>query len=107
MEGFRGLRVWQDAMDLAVLIYRVTSIFPKHETYGLMSQMRRASTSIPANLAEGNARRGRGEYLHFVSIARGSLAELDTYLELCVRLETFHRARSPRYWTNPAQSADS
>jgi four helix bundle protein len=87
MPGFRDLRVWQESMDLSVAIYRLTAGLPRHENYGLSSQMRRAAVSIPANLAEGNARRGRREYLHFISIAHGSLSELETYLELCPRLD--------------------
>lgn len=86
-QGFRGLRVWHDGMAFAADIYRFTEAFPKHELYGLTSQIRRAAVSIPANLAEGNARRGAAEYLHFVSIARGSLAEVETYLELAVILD--------------------
>jgi four helix bundle protein len=86
MKGFRELRVWQAAMDLAEATYRVTQVFPKHETYGLASQMQRAAVSVAANIAEGHARRYLGEYLHFLSIARGSLAELSTYFELSKRL---------------------
>jgi four helix bundle protein len=85
-QGFRGLRVWHDGIAFAANIYQFTEGFPKHETYGLTSQLRRAAVSVPANLAEGNARRGTGEYLHFVSIARGSLAEVETYLELSLVL---------------------
>ena len=86
MAGFRDLRVWHDAMELASAVYRFTARLPAEERFGLTSQMRRAAVSVPVNLAEGNARRGKGEYVHFVSIARGSLAELETYLELLPRL---------------------
>lgn len=86
VRSFRDLRVWQSAMDLVVKVYELTRTFPRSETYGLSSQLQRAAVSIPANIAEGHARRNLGEYLHFLSIARGSLAEVQTYLELVPRL---------------------
>ena len=86
MQGFREPRVWQAAMDLAVQVYGLTRSLPKHEMYGLSSQLQRAAVSVPANIAEGNARQHSREYLHFISIARGSLAELDTCIELAVKL---------------------
>jgi four helix bundle protein len=86
MQGFRELRVWQAAMDLAVQVYGLTRSLPRHETYGLTSQLQRAAVSVPANIAEGNARQHGREYLHFISIARGTLAELDTCIELAVKL---------------------
>lgn len=76
------LKVWQEAMKLAKEIYGVTSKFPKSETYGLTSQMRRAAISVPSNIAEGAARSGDKEFLQFLSIARGSLSELDTQFRL-------------------------
>ena len=93
VQGFRGLRVWYDGIAFAANIYRLTEAFPSHEMYGLTSQLRRAAVSVPANLAEGNARRGAREYLHFVSIARGSLAEVETYLELSLVLNYSDRER--------------
>jgi four helix bundle protein len=86
MQGFRELRVWHAAMDLAESAYRLSWEFPRQEIYGLSSQLQRAAVSVPANIAEGNARRHAGEYLQHVSIARGSLAELETHLELATRL---------------------
>jgi len=65
----RELLVWQEAVELALLVYRLTNSFPKSELYGLTSQLRRAATSIPANIAEGAARTGTGELLHFLSFA--------------------------------------
>ncbi|MBN8726941.1 MAG: four helix bundle protein [Xanthomonadales bacterium] len=80
------LDVWQDAMRLVELIYLVSSRFPPDERFGLISQIRRAATSIPSNIAEGAARRSRQEYLRFLSIARGSLSEVDTQLQIASRL---------------------
>ena len=85
IESFRDLDVWQRAMELAVECYRLTSGFPKHELYSLTSQTRRAATSIASNVAEGHARQTT-VYRNHVSIALGSQAELDTVLELAVRL---------------------
>lgn len=86
MQGFRELRVWQAGMDLAVQVYQFTHRLPRYEMYGLSSQLQRAAVSVPSNIAEGNARQHGREYLHFISIARGSLAELDTCIELAVKL---------------------
>ena len=83
---YRQLDVWHKAMDLAVNCYQSTATFPKHELYGLTSQLRRAAASIPANIAEGRGRRHTREYIHHLSIAAGSLAELETHLELAARL---------------------
>src|SRR5437667_7154324 len=72
LRGYQALRVWQLSMDLVVESYRVSASFPKHEIYGLTSQLRRAAVSIPANIAEGHGRRHMGECLHHLSIANGS-----------------------------------
>ena len=84
--GHRELRAWQRAVDLVELIYRITEAFPRSETYGLSQQMRRAAVSVPANLAEGAASKGSRELMRFASIAVGSLAELDTHVEVAARL---------------------
>jgi four helix bundle protein len=84
--SYRDLDVWQKSMKLAVAVYKTTADFPKHELYGLSSQMRRAAVSVPANIAEGRGRWYRGEFAHHCAIARGSLMELDTYLELAIEL---------------------
>ncbi len=80
------LDVWQQSMVLVKEIYAVSSTFPAQEIYGLTNQMRRAAVSIPANIAEGAARSGDKEYLHFLSIARGSLSELDTHIQIAAML---------------------
>ena len=80
------LDVWQDAMALVEAIYRFSRAFPIAERYALTSQMRRAAISVPSNLAEGAARRSTQDYLRFLSIARGSLSELDTQIEIAHRL---------------------
>lgn len=82
----RDLKVWQISMDLVETVYRLSREWPNHELYGLVSQVRRASVSVPANIAEGAGRRSTGEFTHFVGIARGSLAELETLLVLAGRL---------------------
>jgi four helix bundle protein len=82
----KDLVVWQKAIDVVVDIYRMTKSFPKEEVYGLVSQMRRAAVSIPANIAEGAARQSRKEFIQFIHIAMGSLAELETHLIISLRL---------------------
>jgi len=74
--------VWQKAMQLAKEVYRLAKLMPKAEEYRLTGQMLRAAASVPANIAEGNCRGTRKDYAHFVSIARGSLAETETFLLL-------------------------
>ena len=86
VRSHRDLVAWQKAMDMVVMIYRATETFPKHELYGLTSQIRRAAVSAPANIAEGQGRRLPGEFIQFLGNARGSLLELDTHLELALRL---------------------
>jgi four helix bundle protein len=81
------LKVWHISLDVAETLYRMTSRWPKHEQYGLVSQVRRAAVSVPANIAEGAGRRTPGEFMHFVGIARGSLAELETLLIVARRLD--------------------
>ena len=94
IQSYRDLQVWQRAMDLAVECYELSSIFPKSETYGLASQLQRAAVSVPANIAEGRARQQSGEFLQHLSIAYGSLAEVETLIEIAARLKYIpdHRA---------------
>ncbi|OHE90198.1 MAG: hypothetical protein A2213_02465 [Lysobacterales bacterium RIFOXYA1_FULL_68_6] len=80
------LDVWRDSMELVEIVYRMSETFPDSERFGLTAQMRRSATSIPSNIAEGAARRSSAEYQRFLSIARGSLAELDTQRQIAVRL---------------------
>ncbi|MBD8528087.1 four helix bundle protein [Pseudoxanthomonas sp. CAU 1598] len=75
-----------DAMVLVEMVYRSSSDFPDHEKFSLTAQLRRSAVSVPSNIAEGAARRSTPEYLRFLSVARGSLAELDTQLQIAVRL---------------------
>ncbi|MEW5787466.1 MAG: four helix bundle protein [Pseudomonadota bacterium] len=86
MESYRRLLVWQKAMDLAEGIYRLAGSFPQHELYGLTSQIRRAAVSIPSNIAEGRERGSDKDFMRFLGIALGSLAELETQLLLSQRL---------------------
>ena len=86
INSFRDLRVWQAGMDLVEQVYRLTQMFPKHEVYGLTSQIQRAAVSVPSNIAEGHTREHSKEYLHHLSMAQASLAELETQLEIAARL---------------------
>ncbi|HEX3244063.1 MAG TPA: four helix bundle protein [Chloroflexota bacterium] len=79
---FRELIVWQKGMELAQAVYRVARLLPAEETYGLSAQLRRAAVSVPSNIAEGYARRTTRELVQFVGVAQGSLAELQTQIEL-------------------------
>ena len=86
VNSYRDLTVWQLAMKLTEDVYRITGTFPNKETYALANQLQRAAVSIPSNLAEGHARSSTKDYLRFISIAMGSLAELETQGELSARL---------------------
>jgi four helix bundle protein len=83
---FTKIKAWQFTDDLAVVTYKVTRHFPREEIYGLTSQMRRAASSAPANIAEGSNRSSKRDYLHFLSVAAGSLAEVRYFLHLSQRL---------------------
>lgn len=99
VKSFRDLRVWQAAMDLVEKIYRLTQPFPNHEVYGLTNQLRRAAVSIPSNIAEGHARAHTKEYLNFLSVTQGSLAELQTRLRLRAGLDTLPTRPYGKFWT--------
>jgi four helix bundle protein len=85
MHNFRNLQIWKDAMDLAQKVYEVTETIPTKETYGIISQMTRAAVSIPSNIAEGSGRSEK-DFAHFLSIALGSLFELNTQIMLSERI---------------------
>lgn len=86
VSNYRDLKIWQEAMNLCTSIYNVTESFPKQELYLLTSQMRRSASSIASNIAEGFARKYTAEFKRFLSISLGSIAELETQLELSKRL---------------------
>ena len=86
IRSYRDLLIWQKGMGLARQVYTMTCAFPSEERFGLTAQMRRAAVSVPSNIAEGQARQGRKEFVQFLSHAEGSLAELDTQLTLAVDL---------------------
>ena len=86
IRSYKDLLVWQRGMELTILVYRLSLELPGDERFGLVSQMRRAAVSVPANIAEGHQRSSTKDYLRFLSIAAGSLAELETLIELTSRL---------------------
>ena len=92
----KKLKVWQLAMDIVTDVYRLTEAFPSEEKFGMSSQMRRCAVSIPSNIAEGAARNTHKEFINFLHIAQGSLAELDTQLEIALRLKFTNQET----WTN-------
>jgi four helix bundle protein len=85
--SYRDLRIWQEAVTLALGVYRLTMAFPKHELYGLTSQMRRAAVSVPSNIAEGKGHSSDGDFKWFLFHARGSLLELQTQIIIAQELE--------------------
>jgi four helix bundle protein len=86
MHHLKELKIWQKSVELSIAIYKVIKHFPKEETYGLTSQIRRAAVSIPSNIAEGAGRDSQKEFVHFLSIANGSAYELQTQLLIAHRL---------------------
>jgi four helix bundle protein len=90
MYNFEKLTVWQKAMDFCELIYKETKEFPKEEMFGLTSQLRRASTSIPLNISEGSACNSKREFKHFLNIALCSQYEIATIIRLCKKLNFFN-----------------
>ena len=85
-KSYQDLLAWQKAMDLVAEVYKLTRNFPKEELYGLTSQLRRAAVSVPSNIAEGQGRRGAGEFKHFLRLSLGSLMELETQVMIAERL---------------------
>jgi four helix bundle protein len=96
--GYRDLMVWQRAMELAEVCYRAAELMSGVDRYGLPSQIERAASSIPANIAEEYGRTHRGDYLHHLPVARGSLFELGTHLILAVRIGRLQRKNAVRAW---------
>ena len=86
IRSYRDLRVWQEGMALAETCYLLTKRFPKDELFGMTSQIRRAATLVPANIAEGYGRDSTGEYIQFLRVSQGSLKELETHLALSSRV---------------------
>ena len=87
LTSYRELRVWKEAMELAAAIYRLSAAFPDSERFGLTAQLRRAAVAVPSDIAEGYARFTRPDYLRFLGMARGSLAEIETQLILAIQLD--------------------
>jgi four helix bundle protein len=85
IQYYRDLLVWQKAMDLCVDVHNVTLVFPKQELFGLSAQLNRSVVSVPSNIAEGHGRRTTPDFIHFLSISRGSLNEVETQLTLAMR----------------------
>jgi four helix bundle protein len=86
LKSYKDLLVWQKSLTMVKLIYELTHRFPQDERFGLVIQMRRAAVSVPSNIAEGQSRHTRGEFIQFISHAEGSLAELDTQLLIAIEL---------------------
>jgi four helix bundle protein len=105
VQSYRDLVAWQKAMDMVEAVYRATQTWPKDEVYGLTTQARRAAVSVPANIAEGQGRRGAAEMVHHLSMAGGSLHELETHLLIALRLGYTTRQHSRPYWHRRMRSA--
>ncbi|MBC8204288.1 MAG: four helix bundle protein [FCB group bacterium] len=87
IKNFKDLRIWENGMEIVEKIYKLTETFPKSEIFGLTNQMRRASVSIPANIAEGHAKKQTKEFSRYLGIALGSCAELETLLLIAMKLD--------------------
>jgi four helix bundle protein len=94
INSYKDLRIWQQSMDLAVDSYRASAGFPKSELYGLISQINRSASSVPANIAEGHGRETTGSFIQFLRIAQGSLKELETHIILSTRLEMMDKEKA-------------
>ena len=93
-QSYKDLLVWQKSIALCTQVYKVCEKFPRSELYGLADQMKRAAVSVSSNIAEGQARQHLGEFLHFLSIANGSLAELDTQRIIVANLNLINQESS-------------
>ncbi|MDN5928582.1 MAG: four helix bundle protein [Hyphomicrobiales bacterium] len=94
IRSYRNLRVWNEAMELAADCYQVTRTFPREEMFGMISQIRRAGASVPANIAEGYGRESTGNYVQFLRNAQGSLKELETHVLLAVKVSMTSRDKA-------------
>jgi four helix bundle protein len=92
MRSYRNLKLWERATELALQVYAVTNPFPKDELYGLTSQIRRAAVSIPSNIAEGSERKSDKDFIRFLRVSHGSLAELETQLFIALKLNYLDEA---------------
>ena len=97
-KAYRQLDVWQRSVDLVEVIYQITKQMPADERFAMTSQLKRSATSVPANIAEGWGRASDGDYLRHLSIARGSLMELETHLIVAVRLKLLDRDDAAAAW---------
>lgn len=95
MQSYKELLAWQQSMALASKVYQVTKTFPREETYGLTSQLRRSAVSVPSNIAEGQGRATRGGFVQFLCMARGSLFELETQLLMAKELKYLDVRQDP------------
>ncbi|OGC93742.1 MAG: hypothetical protein A2W25_06400 [candidate division Zixibacteria bacterium RBG_16_53_22] len=100
IESYQDLKVWQKAMILTKEAYGITKCFPKDETYGLTSQIRRAAVSIPSNIAEGWGRKSRGDFIRFLTMARGSAAELETQILLSSEIGFYSKEMAEPFLKN-------
>ncbi len=89
-EPHKRLVAWQRSIDFVVVVYELTKRLPKEEEFGLKSQLRRASVSVPSNIAEGLTRKSKNDKVHFLNMAQGSVSEIDTQLIVCVKLGYIH-----------------
>lgn len=87
IKSYKDLGVWKKGMSFVTVIYKLTACFPSEERFGLITQLRRAAVSVPSNIAEGHSRRGRKDYIQYISIAIGSVAEIETQLLIAESLE--------------------
>jgi four helix bundle protein len=101
--SFRDLQVWKKAITLAEAAYGLTSALPRREQFELAAQIRRAAASVPANIAEGHNRRARRAYANHIAIALGSLAEVESHVELAIRLGLFSPANAQRFLEQAAE----
>ena len=105
LAGYRDLEVWRVSMQMVELVFELTYLFPDHQRYALAAQMQRAAISVPSNIAEGHAKRSTKDYPRHLNIAAGSLAELETQIELSVRLGFISREIAKNSWIHSQRVA--